>query len=64
MKITSLEKTTVEVPSSHLQKYGILYLLPEERSHKRNYLLFFFPRGDGIDPVVVEYHKRAHLNEN
>ena len=28
------------------------------------FLLFFFPRGDRIDPVVLECCKRAHSNGN
>jgi hypothetical protein len=56
------ENPTVEVSSSYLQKCGILHFLPEERSRVRVY--FFFPRGNRIDPVVLEYRKRAHWNGN
>ena len=59
------ENPTVEVSSSYLQKCGILYFLSEERSRMRVYfiyLFFYFPRGDRINPVILEYRKWAHLN--
>ena len=48
------------------------FLLPEDRSRVRVFFFFFFfffgvvffSRGDGIDPVVLEYRERAHSNGN
>ena len=58
----------VQVPKSYLQKCGILHFLPEDKSRMRVYLFVyffrFFSRGDRIDPVVLEFCKRAHSNGN
>ena len=51
----------MEVSSSYLQKYGILYFLPEESSGIR---VYFFPRGERINIVVLEFRKRVHSNIN
>ena len=64
------ENPSVEVSSSYLQKCGILYFLPEDKSRVRVYLFVFlfvffsFPRGHRIDQVVLEFRKRAHSNGN
>ena len=43
----------LEVSSSYLEKFGIMDFLPKERSRMR--VCFFFPRGNFIDSVVLEY---------
>ena len=65
------ENAVVKFSSSYLQKCGILYFLPEDKSRVRVYLFvfvfvffFLFPRGHRIDQVVLECRKRAHSNGN
>ena len=55
MKFSVSENPIIEVSSSYVQKCGILYILPEERSRMRVNLIFF---------VVLECVKRARFNEN
>ena len=63
MRFSVSENPTIEVSIFYMQKCGILYFLPEERSRMRVYLLFF-PLDDLIDPVILEYREAAHLNGN
>ena len=64
------ENPIEKISRSNLQKCGISYFLPEDKSRVRVYLfvcffLFvFFPRGHRIDQVVPECCKRAHTNGN
>ena len=55
----------VEVLSSYLQKCGILYFFTRRQITDECLfvcLLFFFPRGDRIDPLVLKFCERAHSN--
>ena len=55
IRFSTLENSTVKVPSSYLQKWKSLYVLPEERSRICVYLfLFFCPKGDCIEPLFLK----------
>ena len=61
------ENPIAKFASSYLQKCGISYFLPKDKSRMRVYLfvfLFFFPRGHRINQVVLECCKRALSNGN
>ena len=69
MKIKPSENPTIEVSRSYLQKRGISYfVLPEERTWMRVYLLlffFFFPSGMMVSkPMILKVQERAHWNGN
>ena len=61
MAFSISENPIAKISSSYLQKCGILYFLPEDRSRVR---FFFFFQGYRIDQVVLECCKRAHSNGN
>ena len=67
MRFRISESPTLEISSSSMQRRGVLNFLPEARSLMRVYCFFFFfcllafPRGDRIEPVILDDRERAHL---
>jgi len=56
---SAYQRTLLQISQASIFKnVKILYILPEVR------FVCFFPRGNHIKPVVLEYWERAHLNGN
>ena len=63
IRLNGSENRSVEISNSYLQKCGILYFLPEERSWMRVYfvIIIVIRRGGLINPVVLKYQEGGSL---
>ena len=57
-----LERRTVEVSSSHLQKCEFLFF--DIKTSGKRFFFLCFPWNDRIESMVPEYWERTHLNGN